>query len=105
MVDNFDEVGVGRAHRLEDGDVSVVKTAAGGVVLLPASVKRLKGEQLEVASQIQSVAAEIGRLQDYLSEGVDWGRQIGLSWNVIGWSVGTTGEAARQRWGAPREPE
>ena len=26
-------------------------------------------------------------------------RSAGLSWAVIGWSVGTTGEAARQRWG------
>ena len=101
-MDNYDEVGVGRAHTEQDGDVRVIRTPDGGVVMLPASVRRLKGEQLEVASQVQALAAEIGRLQDHLGEAVDWGRQIGLSWGVIGWSVGTTGDAARKRWGVDK---
>jgi len=98
-MDNYDALGVGRTHTEDDGDVGITRTPGGGVVILPVAVRRLRGEALEVASRIQSVAAEIGSLQDYLAEGVAHGRDLGLSWGVIGWSVGTTGEAARQRWG------
>jgi len=98
-MENFDHLGIGRTHREEDGDVGITRTPEGGLVILPVSVRRLTGEALEVASDIQAVAAEIGALQERLTEGVAYGRQVGLSWGVIGWSVGTTGDAARKRWG------
>lgn len=99
-MDHFDPLGVGLAHGQDlDGDVGIVRTPGGGLVLMPVSVRRLRGDALEAASDIQALAAEISRLQGRLADGVENGRQVGLSWGVIGWSVGTTGEAARQRWG------
>jgi len=98
-VNHFDPLGIGRAYDETEGDVTVTRTPAGGVVILPASIRRLKGEQLELTAQLQSLVSEIGRLQEFLAEGVEVCRESGLSWGVIGWSVGTTGDAARKRWG------
>lgn len=95
---DFDPLGIGRGHDIDQA-VKVTRLAAGGVVLLPQAIRRLKGESLEAAQALQETAAEIGMLQDRLEAYVGRARELGLSWNVIGWSVGTSGEAARQRWG------
>lgn len=96
-MDDFDPNGIGPTHGEDDG---TVRTPDGDIVLLPVSVRRLKGDAREIASDLQAVAGQISGLQGRLAQGVAYGRQVGLSWGVIGWSVGTTGEAARQRWGA-----
>jgi hypothetical protein len=99
MHDDFDPIGVGRQH---DQAVKVMRLASGGVVLLPAAIRRLKGEDLATVEALQHTASEIGRLQNALADGVAYSRERGLSWAVIGFSVGTSGEAARQRWGDHR---
>lgn len=69
-------------------------------VALPASIRRLTGERLEVIEQMQRHArvAEHARLS--IDELVPEARELGVSWAAIGFSVGLTGEAARLRWGS-----
>ena len=87
-----------------DGQDVTVRVAEGvdgsrSAVLLPASARRLNGEQTEVLSQMQHRAIAAGRIRRELDDLAVEARDVGISWSLIGWSVGLTGEAARQRWG------
>lgn len=65
----------------------------------PRSVARLGSEQRASFDRLAHVATDLQRLQDLLSVRVADARSYGVSWFAIGHAVGTTGEAARQRWG------
>lgn len=73
----------------------------GGPYLAPRSVRGLRGEAAVRVGELQRLAFDRQRVEDAIGELVDQLRTLGVSWSAIGWSVGTTGEAARQRWGAP----
>jgi hypothetical protein len=49
---------------------------------------------------LQELAGIVRATQLGIAETVQEARSAGASWDAIGWSVGTTGEAARQRWAA-----
>lgn len=96
-----DELGVGLQHRPEDEEIGVYRTnAAGGlgVVMVPRSFKKLSADGREAVAEVQQIAAHIGELQQHLTEAVAAAREAGASWDLIGWSVGTTGRAAGMRW-------
>ncbi len=77
-------------------------TADGGAYVIPRSIARLSGPAEELVHHLQHLAITRQELEDAIAEAVLDGRHLGVSWSAIGWSVGTTGEAARQRWsGAP----
>lgn len=99
---DLDPVGVGLAHGDQDGDVNVYRGTNGRVILAPAAYRRLKGDALASVQDVQEAAAAISEWQQALEESVAAAREEGVSWDLIGWSVGTTGNAARQRWGVPR---
>lgn len=65
----------------------------------PRAVARLGSDQRVALDRLAQVASEIERRQDELTAKVAAARAQGVSWAVIGHAVGTTGEAARQRWG------
>lgn len=67
-------------------------------VVLPASVRRLTGERLEVIEEMQGLARQAEWVRKRLDELVPEARELGVSWAAIGFSVGLTGEAARLRW-------
>jgi hypothetical protein len=97
---DFDHVGLGNDDDAETSDgVQIMRTAAGRGVVLPRSLRGLKGQAAEVVSELQRTAVAIGQAQDDLGHLVAEARAHGVSWAGIGWSVGTSGEAARQRWG------
>ena len=102
--DDFLPTGVGLdMDDLADGEPLAVVVRQQGrlaAAILPASVSKLSGDQLEVVSDLQHLAADIADRQMQLGRLVDEARDLGVSWVAIGWSVGTTGEAARQRFGA-----
>ena len=79
--------------------VAIMRTAGGSAVVVPRSVRNLPEEQLEVVAQVQDTARHLDELQERLTHLVGHLRDAGASWGVIGWSVGTTSQAARQRWG------
>lgn len=68
-------------------------------VVLPRSVAKLEGEAAEVVSQLQHAAADAEKARRRVERLVLEAREVGASWDAIGWSVGVTGSAARQRWG------
>ena len=65
----------------------------------PRAVARLGADQRAALDRLAQTAVEIQRQQDDLAAKVAAARSHGVSWAVIGHAVGTTGEAARQRWG------
>jgi hypothetical protein len=66
---------------------------------VPRAASRLDGQQRAALEAVGSAAEGIRDLQDALASLVASARSRGVSWALIGSAVGTTGEAARQRWG------
>lgn len=66
----------------------------------PRAVARLGGDQRAALDRVSEAAGALQRAQDDLRARVVAARSYGVSWAVIGHAVGTTGEAARQRWGS-----
>jgi hypothetical protein len=97
--EDWSEVRLGTSEAAEEG-VVLMRTQNGGVVMLPKSLRDLRGEALEVTQEIQDARAQMHELQARVDVLVETARDLGLSWNAIGWCVGTTGDAARRRWGA-----
>lgn len=80
----------------------VVATDVDGIrhaAVMPRSVARLPEESIAVLRSLQRNVLATQHLTNQLDYLVDQARDEGASWAAIGWSVGTTGEAARQRWG------
>jgi len=105
--DDFEPVGVGLAHGEPGhltGDVAFLTGSAGGVVLAPVSYRRLSAPARDAVQGVQEAATAIRAWQAQLEERVLAARDEGVSWDLLGWSVGTTGSAARKRWGAEPEP-
>ena len=84
------------SHRDEDGKV---RTA-----ILPRSMTKLTGDALEAVSDLQRAALAVRKAQEQVAELVAVAREMGVSWDAIGWSVGTTGRAASMRW-SDRAPD
>lgn len=85
-----------------EGAVDVVVRggpAGREAVVVPRGIARLGEEGFELMHTLQHIALELARLTDSLEVTVDSARARGMSWASIGFCVGTTGEAARQRWG------
>lgn len=80
-------------------DVAVVKTPSGKAVMLPRSFTRLDPDTQELAAEVQAAALALQQAHADLEQLVAQLRASGGSWSLVGWCVGTTGEAARQRWG------
>ena len=96
-------------HPMEDEKAAAkgvtvrVVTDSNGVrsaVLVPVAFARLSQEAVEVVADLQRSALELRALRDRVEALVIEARDAGASWAVIGWSVGTTGDAANKRWGA-----
>lgn len=60
------------------------------------------GDELDVTAigQLRSAVAEQSAAERHLLDAVKNARDAGMSWASIGTFVGTSGEAARQRYGA-----
>ena len=86
-----------------DGEDVLVMADANGPTIVPRSLEKLRGEDRAVMAEVMRAAAAVMQAQAALSELVADARDRGVSWSAIGWSVGTTGEAARQRWGDRRD--
>lgn len=85
----------------EDGSVTISRTA-DGVVLLPRSVRLLKGDARRLFGLISRDALVLRATHDALEGHVHAARAEGVSWSAIGWALGLTGAAARMRYGYDR---
>lgn len=83
--------------------VQVGKRADGSRMagLVPASAGRLSAAALEPLSDLQRLGTEIRALQDQVPDLVREARSLGVSWDLLGWALGRTGEAVRRRYADP----
>lgn len=82
------------------GEAVTIRLAQNGVaVIRPASFDRLSPDALAAAEELQVIVGMRRQLAQQLDQAVLDARSDGLSWGQIGFCVGTSGEAARQRWG------
>lgn len=100
--DDVDSVRPGRED-VPGTHVSVLRTAEGHPLLLPSAYSRLGTEQREIVAELQDIAATIAQLGDQLEHFVGHARDAGVSWDLIGWSIGRTGRAAAMRFGGGRD--
>lgn len=85
--------------------VAVSRTASGAAYFRPRSIMNLSAEAAQVVAALQRAAIHRAEVDASIDELVLELRDLGASWAAIGWSVGTTGEAARQRWGERAEQQ
>jgi len=81
--------------------VRVVTDSTGkrSAVLVPVAFARLSQEAVEVVADLQREALRLQEIRERVEALVIESRDVGASWAVIGWSVGTSESAARKRWG------
>ena len=53
----------------------------------------------EAAQVLRDAVTARSDAERSIRDAVDWARESGLSWSMIGSMIGTSGEAARQRYG------
>lgn len=94
------EPSMGRHEVDEEVEVRVAEVDGRRMaVMVPRSVQRLGAEQTEVVHAMQRRALEAARIRNELEALALEARELGVPWTAIGWSVGTTPQAARKRWG------
>ncbi len=72
--------------------------------IAPDAPRAIQGlDRRQVHRAVATVAAARDA-QQRVRQVVDELRAAGVSWHGVGWVVGTTGEAARQRFGGKRPP-
>ena len=88
-----DDVGAVRIQRVRAADGRL------SAAVVPTAFGRLGGEAVEVVRDLQRVGAAMAALQVEARELVAEARELGVSWDLLGWSLGVTGEGARKRYG------
>lgn len=87
----------------EDQAIVMVRGKTSGAAYFapaePAAYRRLSPEQQVYVASVQEHGAALVEMQERLDELVAEARSADVSWHLIGWSLGMTGEGARQRWG------
>jgi acetylornithine/succinyldiaminopimelate/putrescine aminotransferase len=102
-LDDLDDRAVTGGEGVDDDfEVVSLATTFGGAALAlpitPAAMRKLSAPAAIKLNDLQNVVRRRLELLDEMDELVGQLRAVGVSWNLIGWSVGTTSEAARQRW-------
>lgn len=81
-------------------DKTAMPLERAGIASRPPSSATPLGVAAQVAvAGLKVHAARIDKLPDELAQRVSDARRCGLSWELIGWSLGMAGETARHRWG------
>jgi hypothetical protein len=89
----------------EDGGVVIVAGDDFGAAILPGSVAKLAGPKRRAAIELQRTVRQIMELQSVMFELVGSLRAQGVSWGAIGFLVGTSPQAARERFSDEGESE
>ena len=94
----MEEFGTVGALGDDDGPVNL-SISGGALVALPARVRRLSADAIEIVSDIQSLVSNRQELEDLIDRHVFAARELGVSWSIIAWSVGMTEAGAKRRYG------
>lgn len=104
MVDNGPLTARYLADDFMDEARAIVRSpATGRAAILPFAARRLKGEALDVFTALQHGGLIISEIEHDLHHMAHEGRELGLSWSLIGAAVGLTAEGARRRYS--RDPD
>jgi hypothetical protein len=97
---DLDPVHLGESTEDDPVAVTIIRGSDGKpqALFLPRSISRLTPDGKQAIADLQSVVAQLQKLQLLLDAAVAEAREAGASWEAIGWSVGTTGNAAMRRW-------
>lgn len=96
--DDYEPVlGDGETDFDEDVALMIVR---GKASFLPRSLLKLDTEARAVLGDVARQAFAVREAQSDLRRLVAEGRDVGASWSALGFCLATTGEAARQRFGA-----
>jgi hypothetical protein len=82
-------------------DVAIVRSRVGDAFFRPASdahANPLDVDQAAVVHDLQTHAVRLEQMQGHLVQLVGDARAEGVSWALIGWSLGITKEGARKRF-------
>lgn len=81
------------------GDEAItISVSNGSAAFLPISVLRAAPEVRAILGDIQDVVLARQKLLRDLDRLVLEARDLGASWNILGWSTGMAGTNARKRW-------
>lgn len=90
-----------RADHRELGE-GIVYADADGTIIEPQAVRRLGPEARSQYRHLSQLSREREGIENEIRALVLGMRSHGISWSVIGLAIGTTGEAARKRYGLDR---
>jgi hypothetical protein len=101
----FDPVSIGRPEDAKDGvNVLMAKDEDGNrhAAIMPRAMGKLGRDGILMASDLQRTILAMQKLQGQLEDQIREARDLGMSWNSIGWCIGTSGNAVQQRWGVEK---
>jgi len=81
------------------GDGVDIVVTSEGASSRPRSFDKLRPEAQEVILLLEGARRHREAIEEMIAETVPDARDLGVSWFQIGVSLGTTGEAARRRYG------
>ena len=82
----------------DDAVVDFWKSPQGEALVLPRSAGRLDGERFAMLRDLQRHGHELRSLESHVDSLAEACHAEGISWSLIGFAIGLTGEAARQRY-------
>lgn len=97
--DDWRDAGPGGAY---DGEVSIVVQEIDGerqAAFVPRGIGRMGEEGLFWMNRMQTKTMQLRELALELETDIRDAREAGMSWDSIGFCIGTTGEGARKRYG------
>lgn len=86
--------------------VDVALSPAGRAFFQPVeqrAARGLTGPKQAALADLQEHARSLAIMREHLAALVEECREQGISWSLIGWSLGITGEGARKMYGRPSE--
>jgi hypothetical protein len=97
--DEYEPLGDGITD-FPDQDVAIVRDEQGHATITPRALQRLTPEARQAMRLVAQCAERIHVEQQLLDELILSARKdYKVSWNAVGWCIGTSGQNARQRWG------
>lgn len=88
---------------LHEGGVDIVMSKSGRAFfrpdVRPRAWSRMPIEAQETLAGLQAIVGQMRQMEEHVAEHVLELREMGASWDLIGWSLGMTGEGTRKRFG------
>lgn len=92
------QIRAGRDDVESEDYVAIVRgLASGSAYFAPRMIRNAPPHLREVYEQLQQCARQMAHLQEHVDELIGAGREMGASWDSLGWCLGLTGPGVRKR--------